>query len=168
MGGPAAVQDMSQTANVASLNLRAGKKAMEMSDFEAAYSYFDHGITFLPRTHWEEHYSLSLELFDLAAKCALTKGDFDSLTVLTEEVTTKTHDFKDKLNVLYLSVCALSISFRLPEAVEKGLDILSKLDIGLHLEKVNAEASAKVTKDLLAAHPGDELLNYRRMTDPPL
>ncbi|KAK1737762.1 putative AAA ATPase [Skeletonema marinoi] len=77
-----AVQDMSQTA-VASLNLRAGKKAMEMS-------YFDHGITFLPR---------------------------------------------------------------LPEAVEKGLDILSKLDIGLHLEKVNPEASAKVTKDLLAAHP---------------
>eukprot|EP00975_Prorocentrum_lima_P003108 684293-Prorocentrum_lima.AAC.1 len=44
LGGPAAVQDMSQTANVASLNLRAGKKAMEMSDFEAAYSYFDHGI----------------------------------------------------------------------------------------------------------------------------
>jgi len=168
LGGPAAVQDMSQTANVASLNLRAGKKAMEMSDFEAAYSYFDHGITFLPRKHWDEHYSLSLELFDLAAKCALTKSDFDSLTVLTEEVTTTTHDFKDKLNVLYLSVYALSISFKLPEAVEKGLDILSKLDIGLHLEKVNPEASAKVTRDLLAAHPGDELLNYRRMTDPPM
>jgi histidine kinase len=36
--GPGAVQDESQNAIVANLNLRAGKKAMEMSDFLAAYS----------------------------------------------------------------------------------------------------------------------------------
>ena len=35
LAGPEAVQDKSQNALVANLNLRAGKKAMEMSDFEA-------------------------------------------------------------------------------------------------------------------------------------
>eukprot|EP00986_Skeletonema_menzelii_P016812 scaffold16024_cov145-Skeletonema_menzelii.AAC.1 len=76
IAGPEAVEDKRQYAAVASVNLRAGKKAMEMSDFEAAYSYFDNGITFLRKKHWEEHYSLSLELFDLAAGCSLTNGDF--------------------------------------------------------------------------------------------
>lgn len=35
LAGPEVVQDKSQNALVANLNLRAGKKAMEMSDFEA-------------------------------------------------------------------------------------------------------------------------------------
>jgi len=52
MAGPEAVQHESQSAIVANLNLRAGKKAMAMSDFEAAYSYFDHGISFLRKNHW--------------------------------------------------------------------------------------------------------------------
>ena len=41
LGGPHAVQDKSQYVTAARLNLRAGKKAMEMSDYETAYSYFD-------------------------------------------------------------------------------------------------------------------------------
>jgi predicted ATPase len=51
LAGPEAVQDRSQIVIVATLNLRAGKKAMEMSDFGAAYSYFDYGISFLRKNH---------------------------------------------------------------------------------------------------------------------
>ncbi|KAL7425526.1 hypothetical protein ACHAXM_000060, partial [Skeletonema potamos] len=47
LAGPEAVQDKSQNVIVANINLRAGKKAMRMSDFRAAYSYFDKGISFL-------------------------------------------------------------------------------------------------------------------------
>eukprot|EP00985_Skeletonema_marinoi_P022101 scaffold13906_cov212-Skeletonema_marinoi.AAC.1 len=36
LGGPAIVQDPSQRFTVAGMNLRAGKKAMEMSDFKTA------------------------------------------------------------------------------------------------------------------------------------
>jgi hypothetical protein len=131
LAGPEAVEDKSQHAIVANLNLRAGKKAMEMSDFGAAYSYFDKGISFLGKKHWEEHYTLSLELFDLAAKCALTNGDILSLKLLSQQVLRKSRSFEDKLNVMYLATCSLAFSSQLPESIEKGLAILSQLGIEL-------------------------------------
>ncbi|KAK1739316.1 putative AAA ATPase [Skeletonema marinoi] len=96
LGGPPAVQDKSHYITAAQLNLRAGKKAMEMSDYETAYSYFDSGISFLSKKHWQKHYALSLELYSLAATCALTNSDHTSLKLLIAEVVAKAHFFEDK------------------------------------------------------------------------
>jgi predicted ATPase len=167
LAGPEAVRDESQNIIVANLNLRAGKKAMEMSDFVAAYSYLDNGISFLRKNHWSEHYAVSLELFDLAAKCALTNGDIVSLDVLSKQVIEYGRSFQDKLNVMYFFTCALAFSFKLPDAIEKGLDILSKLGIELRgSEARGMEACVEETKDLLSGHTDDEILNTGRMTDP--
>ena len=167
LAGPEAVQDKSQNALVANLNLRAGKKAMEMSDFEAAYSCFDNGISFLRKKHWNEHYTLSLELFNLAAKCAHTNGDFVSLQILSQQVLRKAQSFQDKLNVMYFATCALSYSSELPESIDKGLDILSKLGIELRgCDLRGMEACVQETKDLLSGYADDEILNTRPMTDP--
>jgi predicted ATPase len=139
---------------------------MEMSDFEAAYSYFDYGISFLRKNHWKEHYTLSLELFDLAARCALTNGDIVSLKLLSQQVMTKAHSLGDKLNVMYFAMCSLAYSYKLPESIEKGLDILSKLGVELRGCGSSTEACVRETKDLLSACTDDEILNTRRMTDP--
>ena len=163
LGGPEAIEDMSQNFIVAALNLRAGKKAMEMSDFRTAYSYFDHGISFLRKNHWKEHYSLSLELFDLASKCALANGDLVSLTLLSDHVLLHGHSFEDKLNVLYCTTCAMAFSSKLPKSIEKGLDILAKLGIDLQGYDSSMEASIQETEDLLAGFTDDDILNTRRM-----
>eukprot|EP00985_Skeletonema_marinoi_P010148 scaffold4782_cov142-Skeletonema_marinoi.AAC.1 len=139
---------------------------MDMSHFEVAYSYFDHGITFLRKKHWEEHYTLSLELFNLAAKCALANGDVISLKLLSQQVMKKASSFEDTLNVTYFVTCSLAYSSKLPESVEKGLDILSQLGIELRGCGSSVEDCVQETKDLLSAHTDDELLNTRRMTDP--
>lgn len=55
-GGPKAVIDEEQAVVVAKLNLDAGKKAMDMSDFFAAHSFFKHGISYLRRGHWDKQY----------------------------------------------------------------------------------------------------------------
>eukprot|EP00984_Skeletonema_dohrnii_P030530 scaffold22078_cov84-Skeletonema_dohrnii-CCMP3373.AAC.5 len=98
LAGPEAVEELSQNVIVANLNLQAGTKSMEMSDFVAAYSYFDNGISFLRKKHWEEHYELSLKLFDLAAKCALTNADYTSLKLLSEQVIAYGRSYEDKLS----------------------------------------------------------------------
>ena len=87
-GGQQAVIDDEQAVVVANLNLDAGKKAMNMSDFFAAHSFFEHGISYLRlrREHWNEHYDLSLELFNLAAKCAFMNAEHGSLKMLTEQI----------------------------------------------------------------------------------
>ncbi|KAL7434817.1 hypothetical protein ACHAXM_004348 [Skeletonema potamos] len=166
LAGPEAAQVESQNAIVVNLNLGAGKKAMEMSDFEAAYSYFDNGISFLRKKHWKEHYALSLELFTLAAKCALIKGDVVSLTLLSQQVSRKAQSFEDKLNVMYLATCSLAFSSQLPESIEKGLAILSKLGIEVQGCGSSVEACIQETKALLSACTDYETLNSRRMTNP--
>lgn len=167
LAGPEAVEDKSQYVIIADLNLRAGKKAMEMSDFRAAYSYFDNGITFLRKKHWEEHYALSLQLFDLAAKCALANSNMTSLNVLSQQVLEKSKSFEDKLNVMYCVMCALASSFKLPESIDRGLNILAKLGIDLRgCELISAEACLQETKDLLSRYTIYEILNTKQMTDP--
>ena len=49
------------------LNMKAGKLAITYTDFNSAQKFFEHGIYFLDCNHWESHYLLSIELFDLAA-----------------------------------------------------------------------------------------------------
>jgi len=167
LASPEAVQERSQNVTIAKLNLQAGKKTMEMSDFVAAYSYFDNGISFLRKKHWEEHYALSLELFDLAAKCALTNGDIVSLKILSEQVIAYGRSYGDKLNVLYSTTCALAFSSKLPESIDKGLDILANLGIELRgCGSKSMEACVKETRALLSIFTDDEILNTRPMTDP--
>ena len=165
LGGPIAVQDSRQSLTVADINLRAGKKAMEMSDFGAAYSYFSHGISFLREGYWQEHYDLSLELFELAAKCALTNGDFSNLKLYSEEVMKEARSFEDGLNVIYFSTCALAYSLRLPDSIQKSIEVLGKLGIDLQ-ESRSTEASVQETITLLSTRTDEEILNTRRMTEP--
>ncbi len=165
LGGPPAVQVLSHYLTAARLNLRAGKKAMEMSDYETAYSYFDSGISFLRKNHWQDHYTLSVELFSLAAKCALTNGDHTSLKLLIDAVLAKARVFEDKLDVLYLDVCQLTYS-SLSESIEKGLDILFKLSIDIELDGSDVDAHLQATKDLVSSHTDGEILNSNPMTDP--
>ena len=137
-----------------------------MSDFVAAYSYFDNGILFLRKKHWEEHYELSLELFDMAATCALTNGDIVNLELLCNQVIAHGRSYEDKLNVMYFVTCAMAFSSRLPEAIEKGLDILAKLGIELRGHESSLRVCVQETKDLLSVYTNDEILNTRQMTDP--
>ena len=166
LAGPEAVQDKSQYVIVADLNLQAGKKAMEMSDFVLAYSYFNNGISFLQKKHWVEHYSLSLELFDLAAKCALTNRDIVRLKLHYEEVIAHGRSYEDKLNVMCFFTRALASSSRLPESIEMTLNILANVGIELRGNESSMDACVQETKDLLSVCTGDEILNTKCMTDP--
>ena len=168
LGGPPAVQDKGQGITASRLNLRAGKKAMEMSDYETAYSYFDNGISFLSENHWQEHYKLSLELFSLGAKCALTNSDHTSLKLLSGQVIANARSFEDKLAVMYFVTCLLASSSLLPESIEKGLDVLAKLGINLRGKKLSVEACVQETKYLLSFYSDDEILNTGPVTDPKL
>ena len=67
LGGPKAAASDEERLEVARYNCAAGLYAKQHSDFYCAYHFFDNGITFLKAKHWEEHYNLSLQLFNGAA-----------------------------------------------------------------------------------------------------
>ena len=165
LGGPAALQSREESSTVSTLNLSAGKKAMEMSDFKAAYSFFDNGISFLQKKHWQQHYELSFELFCLATKCALANGDFVSLRLLSEQVLKYARVFEQKLPVLYYSICALTFTAQFAEAAEKIEAILSQLGETLPEQTSSSEMLNIVEETLvrLENYSVSELKDLKRM-----
>jgi len=166
IGGPASINDSAQAVQIASLNLTAGITAMEMSDFSSAYSFFDNGISFLRKRHWQEHYDLSLQLFEAASKCALVKGDEVSLKLVSDQILRFAKRFEDKLNTIFNNVTALCYKSH-PESVKMATSVLSQLGIDLP-EPVESDFKTNIerTKILLKGFTDQDLLEYKRMTDP--
>ncbi|KAL7551594.1 hypothetical protein ACHAWF_014787 [Thalassiosira exigua] len=166
-GGPAAVESSEQFALIAKLNFFAGKRAIDMSDFSSAYSYMDHGISFLRKRHWEDHYDISLGLFTNAAKCALFTGELVALKYLCSSVTSKAKFFEDKLETLCIMVGALALN-EPPKAIEHCITVLSRLDE--QFRDSYAEDDIKLamaeTKAMTQGFTDQGLLEYRRMQDP--
>lgn len=139
-GGPEAVIDGEQGLAVAKLNLDAGKRAMIMCDFFSAYSFFDCGISYLRKGHWSNHYDLSLELFNLASKCAFMNAEYTSLKLLNAQIMRYAKCFEDKLPALLISVTLLTWSGKVSEAIKVMTNTLVNL---------GEELPAKITSSLL-------------------
>ena len=167
-GGPQAVIDEEQAVVVANLNLGAGKKAMNMSDFYSAHSLFNHGISYLRRGHWNKHYDLSLELFNLAAKCALMNAEHDSLKMLTEQIMHNARCFEDKLQAISVTVTLQCWSGNVTASVELTNRTLSSLNEELPSVVTSATIKQYVDnkKAQLATLSDDTLLNYPAMVIP--
>ncbi|KAK1741224.1 putative AAA ATPase [Skeletonema marinoi] len=165
-GGPQAVLDDNQALSVANLNLDAGKKAMSMSDFFSAHRFFNHGISYLQSGHWNEQYDVSLELFNLAAACALMNAEHERLRVLTGEVIRHAKCFEDKFRAICISITLLLWSSKLPEAMQQISLTLSSLGEELPVAVTQSAIHYQLdhTKTLLAGLSDETLLSYPAMS----
>jgi predicted ATPase len=167
LGGPSAVADPGDLVTMVRYNLTAGKRAMEMSGFALAFSFFGCGIQFLPSNYWSEHYHLSLELFELASKAALVSGNDRRFGLMSDEVLNHATCFEDKLNINYIIMGSLVSTPKIAEALEMGRAILSRLGevIPGDSSSENLDEHIKSTQALIKGMNEDDLLNYRMMTD---
>ncbi len=123
--GPHSVFDADQKHIIASLNLNAGKRAGELSDFQTAFSLFRHGISFLPADCWEKHYETTVELYDSAAEAAVLINDLDVVALYVTVIHTQAKCFEDKLNCMKVKLKALIHEKRFVEAMETFLMIMN-------------------------------------------
>ncbi|KAL7487783.1 hypothetical protein ACHAW6_013360 [Cyclotella cf. meneghiniana] len=163
LGRSAAVLNAQNRVSMAKYNFAAGKVAMEMSDFMSAFSFFSSGIDFLPHEHWIDHYDFSLELFDLASKCALATGDIRSIRLLADQVLTHAKCLEDKLNTYFIIISSLTYSSKISEALKEGYTILSRLgeDIPNDLSMDALDQHIKQTQSLIRGVSENDILNYR-------
>lgn len=166
--GPSVVLNSDQGSMLAQSNLQAGLKAMDMSDFLSALSFFEFGIKFLWQNHWTDVYDLSLSLYNNAAKCSLAIGDSEKLERFSTQVLANARSFEDKLHIYHFSITSLCNSSLLEDAFNKGVEVLSMLgedlpQISSHDEKLGL---VNETASLLRGLTDDELLNYKMMSDP--
>ncbi len=167
-GGLQAVIDSEQAVVVAKLNLDAGKIAMDLSDFFVAYSFFDHGISFLRKGHWNDHFNLSLELLNLAAKCAMMNGDHEHLKVHIDQVMHSAKCLEDKCQAISNTVTLLIWSGDVAKAIELISSTLTSLgeSIPTIMSSTGINLTLNKTKSLLARLSDDALLSYPVMENP--
>jgi len=103
-GGVESVSSDDEAVTVARYNLRAGRKATALSDYSSAYWFYDHGIDFLKPGHWKWNYELSLALFVGAAESALAVGEYDIVSILSEQVMHYANKFEDKMPIFYVTI----------------------------------------------------------------
>ncbi|KAL7469039.1 hypothetical protein ACHAXS_009282 [Conticribra weissflogii] len=166
-GGPAILVNPEHKSLVATLNLQAGEKAMGMSDYVSALSFFEYGISFLEGIRGQLDYGLRLELFNCSTKSAYAIGDHDKLKLRSDEVLAFGRCFEDKLIVLYYFVSALCDASLLKEAIAKTIWVLSMLGEDLRQTSSRDETLALLeeTRKMLIEVSDDDLLKYNPMAD---
>jgi predicted ATPase len=166
LGGPKAVQDKQQYSTIARYNLIAGKKSMEMSEFSSAFNYFDNGITFLRKKHWQDEYELSLELYNLAAKCALSIKEFSTMTTLCSSISVRSRTPEDALDSSFLIMTAMSHT-NLLQSLDYALNMLMQLGVVLPSSSSRNDALNEIhqTQTMLNAISDETILNYHISTD---
>jgi predicted ATPase len=119
-GSAAAITNPEEYFIMARHNMNAGKRAMALSNFHTAFTLFDNGISFLRKDHWKKHYAFSLELYELAARCALASGSLLQVPMLTDHILRNAHCFEDQLNAQFILMLLQERNpSTLPDALEK-------------------------------------------------
>jgi predicted ATPase len=97
-GGPGTLTDPNQKTMVAKLNLKAGKRAIDLSDYNTAFPLFEHGISFLGSDHWVAQYDLSIDLCEAVAEAACVLKRLPDVNLYSNQLYDHARCFDDKLN----------------------------------------------------------------------
>ncbi|KAL7546921.1 LOW QUALITY PROTEIN: hypothetical protein ACHAWF_011795, partial [Thalassiosira exigua] len=126
-GGADTLPDSKQKVMVATWNLKAGRRSIELSDYSTALKLFEHGISFLDQEErWVDQYNLSLDLFDAAAEMACALNNGAAVGKLSQEVGVHAKCDDDRLNCLYAVSKALLMSFKFVDAKKVAFRMLEQ------------------------------------------
>eukprot|EP00804_Cyclotella_cryptica_P005749 CCRYP_000087-RD/>CCRYP_000087-RD protein AED:0.03 eAED:0.03 QI:330/1/1/1/0.87/0.77/9/489/1372 len=111
----------------ARLNLSAGEKSIQTSDFASALGYIESGISFLGSGSWDSNYSLTLSLFEKYAVVNWAQGNIDAMKASIETVSKHARCFDDKLKSIHLLVHSLGLDGKSAKATSHCFAVLEYL-----------------------------------------
>jgi len=131
-GGPDIVHDPSEKSTIAGLNLKAGRLSISLSDYAAAFTLFEHGISYLGAgdDKWASNYDLSIELYDAAAEAACVLNKRDRVGFHVGELVAHAKTFDDSVHCKFCSHPVLLLGC---ELVSKTALSTSRMSSGLSI-----------------------------------
>ena len=84
--GAALLIDRDEKAQVATIDLRAGRKAKASAAYASACTYFSAGMALLDERDWSSRYELTFSLWLDRAECEFLSGNFESAEQLIVEL----------------------------------------------------------------------------------
>jgi len=166
-GLKSAIRSPEMCIDIAELNLEAGVKCCEQSDFSTANAYLSNAQSLLPSDHWASHYRLSLHLYFLSAKTAYSCGNDDKACKVVRVILKEGRCIEDKVDAYFLLVNVYQAREESENAYLTCLDVLTELgekdfldnklpgycdgkDIAIMVTKITKSLEDKTEEEMLA------------------
>ncbi|MGD0679202.1 MAG: AAA family ATPase, partial [Polyangiaceae bacterium] len=160
--------DASDRAELAQLNLVAGKRAKASAAYGSALSYFAVGGDLLAEADWGDRYRLAFDLAFHRAQCEHVTGEFAAAEQRLTALAGRASSIVDKGEVACLQVDLYTTRDEPAHAMEVGLEFLRSVGIGWSPHPSDEEIREEFER--IARNLGDrtieELLELPPMTDP--
>jgi PAS domain S-box-containing protein len=166
--GAALLIDRDEKSQVATLNLRAGRKAKASAAYESALAYFSDGMALLDERDWGGRYELTFSLWIERAQCEFLIGNFDRAEQLIAELLQRGASKVDKAAVYHLKIQLHIMKSENHEAVASALTCLRLfgIDLPAHPTQERVQTEYETVWQTLDMRPIESLIDLPLMTDP--
>jgi len=168
--GAARLIDRDEKARVATIDLRAGRKATASAAYASARAYFSAGMALLDERDWDSQYELTFSLWLERAESELMIGNFEKAEQLIVELLQRGASKVDQAAVYHLKVQFHVMKSENPQAVESALTCLRLfgIDLPAHPTLEQVQAEYETVWRTLNGRPIESLIDLPLMTDPEL
>jgi PAS domain S-box-containing protein len=169
--GAALLADRDEKAQVATIELRAGRKAKASTAYASANVYLVAGMALLEESDWGSQYDLAFSLWLERAECEYLTGHLEAAEARLSLLTTRARTIVDSAAVTCVRLNLYTTLDHSDRAVEVGLDYLRRVDDGRWPLRATAE-DVRQAYDRLLQRLGsgsiESLVDLPLMTDPDL
>jgi len=162
--------DHDEKAQVATIDLRAGRKAKASAAYAAAGSYFSAGMALLDQGAWDSQSDLAFNVWRERAECELLTSNFDTAERLIGEMLQRRASKVDQAAIYRLKIQLHEVKGEYPQAVASGLRCLKLfgIDIPAHPTQEQVQAEYETVWQALNGRPIESLIDLPLMTNPEL
>ena len=155
---------------MATINLRAGRKAKASAAYASALAYFSAGVALLDENDWSSQYELTFNLWLERAECEFLTGALDTAGQLIEQLLPRVASKVDEAAVYNLKVRLHALKSENHEAVATALTCLRRLGIDMpaHPTQEQVQAEYETVWQILDGRSIESLIDLPLMTDPVL
>jgi predicted ATPase/transcriptional regulator with GAF, ATPase, and Fis domain len=166
--GAGRLTDQDEKADIATLNLRTGRKAKASAAYASAHTYFASGIALLDAQDWRIQHELIFNLSLEFAECELLCGGMERAAQLIEELLERAASDVEFADASCLKINLHVLTGEQPLAIDSGLACLRLFDIDLppHPTPEQVRAEYETVGQTLGARPIESLIDLPLMTDP--
>ncbi|HTA64852.1 MAG TPA: AAA family ATPase, partial [Xanthomonadaceae bacterium] len=168
--GDARLVDRDEKAQVATIDLRAGRKAKASAAYASACVYFAAGMALLDEMDWGSQHTLMFSLWLERAECEFLTGNFDLAERLIVELLGRGASKVDEAAAYHLKVQLHIVKGEYPQAVASALTCLRLFSIDIPADPTweQVQAEYETIWQTLSGRPIESLIDLPLMTDPEL
>jgi PAS domain S-box-containing protein len=168
--GAARLIDREEKTQVATIDLRAGRKAKASAAYASAGAYFSAGMALLDERDWGSQYELTFSMWHERAECELLSGNFEMAEQLIVELLQRGASKVHQAAVYHLKVRFHVMKSEHQQAVAGALTCLRLfgIDLPAHPTWEQVQAEYETVRQTLNGRPIESLIDLPLMTDPEL